>query len=162
MKKLILAEKPSVARNIADATKASRKDGYFEGDSYIITWAFGHLLQLYDAVDYDPSMKIWRMDRFPFIPDHFQYKLKSDQAKKKTDAGAARQMKIIKQLMGREDVEGIHRNGFLIGLDRREDHPRERNEHDEGHNDQHKIHQELVEPCLCACAFHFPVPLSQL
>ncbi len=107
MKKLILAEKPSVAKNIADATKASRKDGYFEGDRYIITWAFGHLLQLYDAVDYDPSMKIWKMDRFPFIPDHFQYKLKSDPSKKKTDAGAARQMKIIKELMGREDVEGI-------------------------------------------------------
>ena len=108
MKKLILAEKPSVAKNIADATKASRKNGYYEGDHYIITWAFGHLLQLYDAADYDPSMKIWKMDRFPFIPENFLYKLKTDSSKKKkTDDGVARQMKIIKELMQRSDVEGI-------------------------------------------------------
>ena len=108
MKKLILAEKPSVAKNIADATNASRKDGYFEGDRFIITWAFGHLLQLCDAADYDPSMKIWKMDRFPFIPDHFEYKLKSDSSKKtKPDAGVVRQMKIITGLMKRDDVEGI-------------------------------------------------------
>ena len=60
MKKLILAEKPSVAKNIADATDAVRKNGYFEGQDYIITWAFGHLLQLYDAKDYDPEMKSWK------------------------------------------------------------------------------------------------------
>lgn len=47
MKQLILAEKPSVAKNIADALKIkSKNDGYFEGGNYIITWAFGHLLQL--------------------------------------------------------------------------------------------------------------------
>ena len=46
MKKLIIAEKPSVAKNIADATASSRRNGYFEGQNYIITWAFGHLLQL--------------------------------------------------------------------------------------------------------------------
>ena len=63
MKKLILAEKPSVAKNIADATGAVRKNGYFEGELYVITWAFGHLLQLYDAKDYDPEMKSWQMDR---------------------------------------------------------------------------------------------------
>ena len=51
MKKLILAEKPSVAKNIADATGAVRRNGYYEGESYLITWAFGHLLQLYDARD---------------------------------------------------------------------------------------------------------------
>lgn len=43
MKKLIIAEKPSVAKNIADATASSRRNGYFEGQNYIITWAFGHL-----------------------------------------------------------------------------------------------------------------------
>ena len=64
MKKLILAEKPSVAKNIADATDAVRKNGYYEGKEYIITWAFGHLLQLYDAKDYDPEMKVWRMEKF--------------------------------------------------------------------------------------------------
>ena len=44
MKKLIIAEKPSVAKNIADATASSQKNGYFEGEYYVITWAFGHLL----------------------------------------------------------------------------------------------------------------------
>jgi len=54
MSKLILAEKPSVARNIAAALGCKdRKDGYIQGNGYIITWAFGHLLQLYDCKDYD-------------------------------------------------------------------------------------------------------------
>ena len=61
-KKLIIAEKPSVAKNIADAVGAKRRaNGYIEGDDYIITWAFGHLLLLYDAKDYDPAMKSWRL-----------------------------------------------------------------------------------------------------
>lgn len=108
MKKLILAEKPSVAKNIADATNAGRKNGYFEGDDYVITWAFGHLLQLYDAKDYDPEMKTWRMDKFPYIPEHFSYKLKTDgKNKDKADAGVVRQMNIIKRLAERPDVEGI-------------------------------------------------------
>ncbi|MDD7113934.1 MAG: DNA topoisomerase [Lachnospiraceae bacterium] len=108
MKKLILAEKPSVAKNIADATNAVRKNGYFEGNEYIITWAFGHLLQLYDAKDYDPEMKTWRMDKFPYIPEQFHYKLKTDgKNKDKADAGVVRQMNIIKQLADRPDVEGI-------------------------------------------------------
>lgn len=108
MKKLILAEKPSVAKNIADATGAVRKNGYFEGESYVITWAFGHLLQLYDAKDYNPEMKTWRMEKFPFIPEEFHYKLKSDgKNKEKPDAGVAKQMNIIRSLMERSDVEGI-------------------------------------------------------
>lgn len=108
MKKLILAEKPSVAKNIADAVGAVKKNGYYEGESYLITWAFGHLLQLYDARDYDPAMKTWRMDRFPFIPDHFLYKLKTEGKKRdKPDAGVVRQVNIIKSLMERQDVEGL-------------------------------------------------------
>lgn len=108
MKKLILAEKPSVAKNIADATDAVRKNGYFEGQDYIITWAFGHLLQLYDARDYDPEMKTWRMEKFPYIPNEFRYKVKSDgKNREKADAGAVRQINIIKSLMERPDVDGI-------------------------------------------------------
>ena len=108
MKKLILAEKPSVAKNIADATDAVRKNGYFEGQDYIITWAFGHLLQLYDAKDYDPEMKSWKMEKFPYIPGEFRYKLKSDgKHKDKPDAGVVRQMNIIKELAMRSDVESI-------------------------------------------------------
>ena len=57
MKKLIIAEKPSVAKNIADATASSRKNGYFEGEYYVITWAFGHLLHFYVAREYDPEIR---------------------------------------------------------------------------------------------------------
>ena len=108
MKKLILAEKPSVAKNIADATGAVRKNGYFEGELYVITWAFGHLLQLYDAKDYDPEMKSWKMDKFPFIPGEFHYKLKSDgKNKDKPDAGVVRQIEIIRRLSQRPDISGL-------------------------------------------------------
>lgn len=108
MKKLIIAEKPSVAKNIADATASSRRNGYFEGQNYIITWAFGHLLQLYDARDYDPEMRSWKIEKFPYIPEKFLYKIKSDgKNKDKPDSGVVQQMDIIKSLMKRSDVEGI-------------------------------------------------------
>lgn len=109
MKKVIIAEKPSVAKNIADAFGIrTRQDGYFEGEDYLITWAFGHLLQLYDAKDYDESMKSWRLEKFPFIPEQFKYKVKADSRNKaKVDQGAQKQIKIIKSLIAREDVDGI-------------------------------------------------------
>jgi DNA topoisomerase III len=121
--KLILTEKPSVAKNIADALNIkTKKEGYFEGNGYIITWAFGHLLELYDAKDYDPKMTKWRMEYFPFIPQKFQYKVKTDpKNKEKEDFGAKKQLEIIQQLMNRPDVEMIisacdyDREGQLIG-----------------------------------------------
>jgi len=121
--KLILAEKPSVAKNIADALKIKgKKDGYFEGNNYIITWAFGHLLELFDAKDYDSNMAKWKMDNFPFIPVKFEYKVKSDpRNRQRSDYGAAKQLKTIHALMRRSDVDGIisacdfDREGQLIG-----------------------------------------------
>ena len=121
--KLILTEKPSVAKNIADALNIkTKKEGYFEGNGYIITWAFGHLIELYDAKDYDPKMTKWRMEYFPFIPQKFQYKVKTDpKNKEKEDFGAKKQLEIIQQLMNRPDVEMIisacdyDREGQLIG-----------------------------------------------
>lgn len=109
LKKLIIAEKPSVARNIADALGIKgRQNGYMEGDDYIITWVFGHLLQLYDVKDYDETRRSWRMENFPFIPDEFRYKIKSDSKNKnEVDQGAQRQINIIKNLMDRDDVEGV-------------------------------------------------------
>ncbi|QEH70029.1 type IA DNA topoisomerase [Cellulosilyticum sp. WCF-2] len=123
MKKVIIAEKPSVAKNIADAFNIkTRKDGYFEGDNYLITWAFGHLLQLYDAKDYDESMKSWRLEKFPFIPEEFKYKVKCDSKNRASvDEGAQKQINIIKDLIDREDVDGIisatdfDREGQIIG-----------------------------------------------
>lgn len=109
MSKVIIAEKPSVAKNIAEALNIKkRKDGYFEGEGYYITWAFGHLLQLYDAKDYDESMKGWRFGKFPFIPDEFKYKVKSDGVNRsEVDKGAAKQISIIKSLIEKEDVDGV-------------------------------------------------------
>ena len=109
MSKVIIAEKPSVAKNIAEALKVkTRKDGYFQGDGYYITWAFGHLLQLYDAKDYDESMKGWRFEKFPFIPEDFQYKVKCDSIDRSSeDKGAKKQISIIKSLIEKEDVDSI-------------------------------------------------------
>ncbi|USK68884.1 type IA DNA topoisomerase [Peribacillus asahii] len=121
--KLIIAEKPSVSKNIADALKIkNRQDGYFEGNGYIVTWAFGHLLQLYDAKDYDEKMSTWKMENFPFVPPTFKYKVKSDpRNREKPDIGAKKQLKIIQSLMKRRDVEAIisacdyDREGQVIG-----------------------------------------------
>jgi len=125
VKKVIIAEKPSVAKNIADAYNIKiRKDGYFEGDDYLVTWAFGHLFQLFDAKDYDENMKGWRMDKFPFIPEEFKYKVKCDNVNRSvTDKGAEKQINIIKTLIDRDDVDGVisatdqDREGELISLE---------------------------------------------
>ena len=121
--KLIIAEKPSVAKNIADALKIkTRKDGFFEGGNYLITWAFGHLLQLYDAKDYDSKMTKWKMENFPFIPEEFKYKVKSDpRNRERVDSGAQKQLRIIRSLVNRKDVSLLisacdyDREGQLIG-----------------------------------------------
>ncbi|PLT28402.1 type IA DNA topoisomerase [Peribacillus deserti] len=123
MKKVIIAEKPSVAKNIADALRIkTRNDGYYEGSDYIITWAFGHLLQLYDAKDYDSKMTRWKMENFPFIPGRFQYKVKSSPKNRDyKDPGAVKQIKIISSLVKRNDVDAVisacdfDREGQIIG-----------------------------------------------
>lgn len=109
MSRVIIAEKPSVAKNIADALNIKkRKDGYFESDEYYITWAFGHLLQLYDAKDYNEDMKAWRFEKFPFIPEKFKYKIKSDNvSKEQSDKGATKQLSIIKNLIDKDDVKSV-------------------------------------------------------
>jgi DNA topoisomerase-3 len=123
LNKVIIAEKPSVAKNIADALKIkNRQDGYFEGNGYIITWAFGHLLQLYDAKDYDEKMTKWSFENFPFIPSSFRYKVKSNPREKgREDLGAKKQLKIIYGLIKRNDVDMVisacdfDREGQIIG-----------------------------------------------
>lgn len=121
--KVIIAEKPSVAKNIAEAIKASqRRDGYFEGQDFLVTWAFGHLLELYDSKDYDEKMGSWRMENFPFIPEVFKYKVKHDPANRgQVDLGAQKQMNTIQSLINRIEVEGVisacdyDREGQIIG-----------------------------------------------
>ena len=124
MKKLILAEKPSVGRNIAEALNCKqRKDGYLEGEEYIVTWAFGHLVTLCDCKDYDEKFALWNFDYFPYIPEKFRYKVKTDNKNKnKEDPGAKKQLMIIKALVERPDVDSIitatdyDREGELIAL----------------------------------------------
>jgi DNA topoisomerase-3 len=66
--KVVLAEKPSVARELAAFLGAgSRRDVYFEGKGYQVTWALGHLITLKEPHDYDPSLKKWSLATLPFI-----------------------------------------------------------------------------------------------
>ena len=123
MAKVIIAEKPSVARNIAEAIEAKkRRDGYLEGEQYIVTWAFGHLLELYDSRDYDDKMSSWRLENFPFIPEQFKYKVKLDSSNRKVvDEGALKQIETIRTLINRQEVDGVihacdyDREGQIIG-----------------------------------------------
>lgn len=74
-KTLILTEKPSVARDFAKALGVKgKKDGYLENEHYIITWALGHLVELFQPQDYDIKWKKWHLKDLPILPARFQYK----------------------------------------------------------------------------------------
>lgn len=76
MKKLVLAEKPSVAREIARVLKCTSKGkGYFEGPQYVITWALGHLVTLAEPEDYDSKYKTWNINDLPMIPEESKFKV---------------------------------------------------------------------------------------
>lgn len=71
--KVVLAEKPSVARDIARHLKATQsRNGYLEGNGYAVTWAFGHLVELKDPESYKPEWKSWRLSSLPMVPDPFE------------------------------------------------------------------------------------------
>ena len=90
--KVCIAEKPSVAKEIANVIGAkSRKDGYFEGNGYQVTWTFGHFCTLFPPQDYKPQWKRWDLDTLPMLPEHFKTKLMSD-------SGVKKQFNIIKGL----------------------------------------------------------------
>ncbi|MBR2410181.1 MAG: topoisomerase C-terminal repeat-containing protein [Clostridia bacterium] len=106
---LIIAEKPSLARNIVAGIGQMKKNtGYFEGLGYIVTWAFGHLFSLCDIEEYtgETSSGRWSMENIPCFPEKFRFKLKNGEDKK-PDAGIIRQFELIKALCNREDVEAI-------------------------------------------------------
>ncbi|MBU0480864.1 MAG: DNA topoisomerase 3 [Proteobacteria bacterium] len=74
--KVVIAEKPSVARDIAEVLKITgKKKGYIEGRGCAITWAFGHLVTLQEPGEYDPALKRWSLDTLPFVPDTFKLAL---------------------------------------------------------------------------------------
>ena len=74
--RVVLAEKPSVARELAAFLGAgARRDGYLEGNGYQVTWALGHLGTLKEPEDYDPALKKWSLATLPIVPDRFELKL---------------------------------------------------------------------------------------
>lgn len=92
-----IAEKPSVARDIAEVLGArTRKDGYIEGNGYQVTWTFGHLCTLKEPDDYTPSWKMWSLSSLPMIPPRFGIKLINDD-------GIEKQFHIIEGLMQKAD-----------------------------------------------------------
>ncbi|MDR1454999.1 MAG: DNA topoisomerase 3 [Tannerella sp.] len=82
--KVCIAEKPSVAREIAEVLGAkTRKDGYLEGNGYQVSWTFGHLCTLKEPHDYNPVWKMWQLQSLPMIPSRFGIKLLSNEAYEK-------------------------------------------------------------------------------
>lgn len=107
---LILAEKPSLARNIAAAIGATqKKSGYIEGNGYLVSWAFGHLFSLCDIEAYTGQEKgtRWSMATLPCIPDTFRFELRREGKSDKPDAGIVRQFEVISTLCNRPDVDTI-------------------------------------------------------
>ena len=99
-KTLVITEKPSVAMDIAKVLgdNFTRKDGYLEGDSKILSWAVGHLVGLALPEEYNPKYEKWEMEDLPIIPIQFILKPKSSTAK---------QLNVLKTLLKRDDVTNI-------------------------------------------------------
>ena len=94
--KLVISEKPSVGKSIAAVLGANeRKDGYFMGSGYIVSWCFGHLAELAEAAAYDEKYAKWRYDDLPILPESWQYSVARDKAK---------QLALLNTLMHRADV----------------------------------------------------------
>ncbi len=107
---LIIAEKPSLARNIAAGIGPMQKrNGYLEGCGYLVTWAFGHLFSLCDIEHYSPradgSAK-WSMENLPCFPEEFRFELRRGNDKQ-PDSGVIRQFEVIRSLCNRSDVDTV-------------------------------------------------------
>ncbi len=95
-KTLVIAEKPSVARDLATVLgKMSNRDGYLENEQYLVTWAIGHLVELAPPEDYDPKLKAWSLSSLPIIPQEFRLLVQ-----KKT----GKQFRVVQQLLHHPDV----------------------------------------------------------
>ena len=99
MKTLVIAEKPSVGRDIARVLGCRKQsDGALEGDKYIVTWGLGHLVELADPESYDPKYKEWKMEDLPMMPDPFKLEVIGQTAK---------QFKVVRNQIHRKDVKEI-------------------------------------------------------
>ena len=98
-KALVVAEKPSVARDIAAALGGfENRDSYLEGEQFVISWAVGHLLELIEPEEIDPKYKRWLLEDLPILPEQFRLKPKPGQSER---------LKVLKELFKRKDVEGL-------------------------------------------------------
>jgi DNA topoisomerase-3 len=100
-KTLVIAEKPSVGRDVARVLPGpfTRGEGYLEGPEHVITWAVGHLVQLADPDEYDERFKKWRMADLPIVPDRFQLVIRDERSRK--------QMNVVKRQLAREDIDTV-------------------------------------------------------
>ncbi len=107
---LIIAEKPSLARNItAGIGPMQKKNGYFEGCGYLVSWAFGHLFSLADIEAYNPLPEgetHWTMKNLPCFPEKFRFELRKDSSGRGDD-GVARQFRTLEALINRPDVDTV-------------------------------------------------------
>lgn len=111
---LILAEKPSVARDIANALPGQKQNQktHIVAGNYIVTWGFGHLVTLYDARDYNPEYQIWKIETLPIIPKKFLYK---------PIPSSAHQLKAIRDIFAKNQIDEVilatdaDREGELLG-----------------------------------------------
>ena len=99
MKRLVIAEKPSVGMSIAAVLGVNgRNDGYLEGRDYIVSWCFGHLAELVNAESYDEKYAKWKCDDLPIVPSGWKYKISRDKYQ---------QFETLRQLMNRGDVSEV-------------------------------------------------------
>src|SRR6201995_522327 len=100
-KTLIIAEKPSVGRDLARVLPGAftKGEGFLEGPEHIVTWAVGHLVQLADPDEYDDRFKKWRMADLPIVPERFKLVVRDERSKK--------QMNVVKRELDRDDVERV-------------------------------------------------------
>lgn len=96
---LVLAEKPSVGRDIARVLNCNKKgNGFLEGEKYVVTWALGHLVTLAEPEAYDEKYKSWRMEDLPMLPSHLKLVVIKE---------SGRQYSVVKEQMYRKDVSEI-------------------------------------------------------
>ena len=96
---LVIAEKPSVAQSLAKVLGAStRRDGYLEGNGYLVSWCFGHLAGLADASVYEERYAKWKLEDLPILPCPFRFIIAPDKRK---------QFSVLQSLMHREDVTEV-------------------------------------------------------
>ena len=97
--KLVIAEKPSVAMSIAKIIGAkNKKDGYYEGNDYRVSWCVGHLVQMANPDNYDEKYKKWRIEDLPIIPKEYKYEIVNTTKK---------QFNILKKLMNSKEVDAV-------------------------------------------------------